>query len=85
MTHTPEDPFQYPEDKFRHGKISKFSSHSGYGFIRDLAGHEVYFHLDEVRLIDGKKRTDVREHQHVGFDIGLTARGVRATHLKLYE
>ncbi len=77
--------FTYPEDKFRKGRIIKFFPHAGYGFVRDLGGKEVYFHLDEVRFVGEKgDRRYVSEGAPVGFDVGRTSRGLRVTFLKLY-
>ena len=73
------------EDKWRQGKIVKFSPQSGYGFIRDQQGKEVYFHLDEVRFVGAKNdKTWVREGLSVGIDVGRTSRGLRVTRLKIY-
>jgi len=73
------------DDKFRKGRIVKYFPQAGYGFVRDDLGHEVYFHLDEVRFVG--KRNDKRyvsEGAPVGFDVGRTSRGLRVTLLKLY-
>ena len=73
------------EDFFRKGTIMKFFAQSGYGFIRDDKGHQVYFHLDEIRFVgEPRKRSQIKEGMKVGFDISRTSRGVRATHLKFY-
>lgn len=73
------------EDYFRKGKVSKYFPHAGYGFIRDGAGHETYFHLDEVRFVgEKKKRGEIKEGMEVGFDVSRTSRGIRATFLKIY-
>ena len=72
-------------DKVRKGRIVKYFPQAGYGFVRDDLGHEVYFHLDEVRFV-GKRndRRYVSEGAPVGFDVGRTSRGLRVTRLKLY-
>jgi cold shock CspA family protein len=72
-------------DKFRKGRIVKYFPQAGYGFVRDDMGHEVYFHLDEVRFV-GKRndRRYVSEGAPVVFDVGRTSRGLRVTRLKLY-
>src|SRR3989304_1632380 len=58
---TPESP-PVEEDKFRKGTIIKYFPQSSYGFIRDHRGKEIYFHLDELRLIGPKNdRSYVRE------------------------
>lgn len=81
----PASSFAYPEDKFRKGRIIKFFPHAGYGFVRDLGGKEVYFHLDEIRFLGSKNdRRYVSEGAPVGFDIGRTSRGLRVTLMKIY-
>ena len=74
----------YPNDNFVHGTIVKFFPHANYGFIRDVKGREIYFHLDEVRLLDGFHRREVCEGLRVGFDMSRTARGQRATRIRVY-
>ncbi len=74
-----------PDDKFRKGKILKFFPQAGYGFIRDLNGKEIYFHLEEIRFVGEKKdRSYVVEGASVGVDVGLTSRGLRVTRMKIY-
>lgn len=76
---------EYPTDSFRHGKISKFFPQGSYGFVRDGQGKEIYFHLDEIRILGEKReRSCFKEGVEVGFDVGLTSRGLRVTHLKIY-
>ena len=78
-------PMEYPTDNFRHGKISKFFPQGSYGFVRDEKGKEIYFHLDEIRILGEKRaRSWFKEGNDVGFDVGLTSRGLRVTRLKLY-
>ncbi len=73
------------DDKFRKARIIKFFPQSSYGFVRDEKGHEIYFHLDEVRLAGSKdKRSHVVEGAEVGIDVGRTSRGLRVTTLKIY-
>src|SRR3989338_1563296 len=73
------------EDLFRKGEIIKFFSQSGYGFIRDEKGQQVYFHMDEVRVVgEPKKRNQIYEGMKIGFDVSRTSKGVRATHMKFY-
>ncbi len=74
-----------PDDKFRKAKIIKFLPQAGYGFVRDRAGKEIYFHLDELRFVGEKNdRQYVVEGAEVGVDVGRTSRGVRVTRLKIY-
>ncbi|MBI2082108.1 MAG: cold shock domain-containing protein [Deltaproteobacteria bacterium] len=76
----------YPPDNFRHGKILKFLAQGNYGFVKDEQGYEVYFHLDEVRLVGpNRDRSFFKEGTQVGFDVGLTSRGMRVTRLKVYS
>jgi len=73
------------DDKFRKGRIIKYFPQSGYGFVRDNNGKEVYFHLDELRFVGVKNdRRYVNEGAPVGFDVGRTSRGLRVTKLKIY-
>jgi len=65
MNHLPQEarptfPEEYPEDHYIHGKIIKFFPHANYGFIRDTKGKEVYFHLDEVRLLNHFHRKNIK-------------------------
>lgn len=72
-------------DKFRKAKIIKFFPQSNYGFVKDRAGKEIYFHLDEIRFVGPKNnRTYVAEGVEVGIDVGITSRGTRVTRLKIY-
>lgn len=72
-------------DKFRKGKIIKYFPQSGYGFVRDVNGREIYFHLDELRFVGAKNdRRYVTEGAPVGIDVGRTSRGLRVTRLKIY-
>lgn len=76
----------YPSDNFRHGKILKFFAQGNYGFVKDEQGDEIYFHLDEVRFVGpNKDRSFFKEGTPVGFDVGLTSRGIRVTRLKIYS
>lgn len=74
-----------PEDKLRHAKIIKFFPQSHYGFVKDQIGKEIYFHLDELRLLGEKKDPSfVQEGVSVGIDVGRTSRGLRVTVMKVY-
>jgi len=91
-TSVPPQPVETPvtvdpahDDKFRKGRIIKYFPQSGYGFVRDNNGKEVYFHLDELRFVGAKSdRRYVNEGAPVGFDVGRTSRGLRVTKLKIY-
>lgn len=83
----PEPPPEPPKrnDKFRQAKIIKFFPQAGYGFVRDVNGKEIYFHLDELRFVGEKNnRSFVVEGAEVGVDVGRTSRGMRVTRLKIY-
>jgi cold shock CspA family protein len=75
---------EYPDDHFIHGTILKYFPQANYGFIRDVKGREIYFHLDEARLAGGFHRRDIKEGLKVGFDMSRTSRGLRATKIKVY-
>lgn len=73
------------KDTFRKGTIIKYFPQSGYGFVRDEIGKEVYFHLDELRFVGEKNdRRYVMEGAPVGIDVSRTSRGLRVTKLKIY-
>ena len=84
-TTTPAPAPAAEDDKFRKARIVKYFPQSGYGFVRDERGKEIYFHLDELRMV-GTKRDPrhVYEGASVGIDISRTSRGLRVTKLKLY-
>lgn len=71
-------------DKFRQARITKFFPQSGYGFVKDQKGHEIYFHLDELRFVGPKQaRSHVVEGASVGIDVSRTSRGMRVIRLKI--
>ena len=72
-------------DNFRKATIIKFFPQASYGFVKDLNGKEIYFHLDELRFVGEKKdRSFVLEGASVGVDVSLTSRGLRVIRLKIY-
>jgi hypothetical protein len=76
-----------PGDSFYHGVITKIFSSNNTGVIRSEAGREVPFTFAFVTLI-GAPRHDIRylrEGMRVGFDVGWTSKGLRATVIKIYE
>lgn len=74
------------EDLFRKGQILKFFAQSGYGFIKDEKGKQVYFHMDEVRVVgEPRHKNQIREGMQVGFDVSRTSKGERATHMVFYS
>ncbi|MEW6297156.1 MAG: hypothetical protein AB1671_05370 [Thermodesulfobacteriota bacterium] len=77
----------YPEDKFYHGVIGKIFWSNNSGIIRSAAGKEIPFVFPYVTLL-GVPRQDIRflrEGMRVGFDVGWTAKGLRATVIKVYD
>ncbi len=85
---TEENPYPSPAvnaDKFRKAKIIKFMNQNSYGFVKDYYGNEIYFHLDELRLVGDKiNRSQIYEGVDVGIDVGRTSRGLRVTKMKVY-
>jgi hypothetical protein len=76
-----------PEDKFYHGVIGKIFWSSSSGVIRSTAGKEIPFVFPFVTLL-GVPRQDIRflrEGMRVGFDVGWTSKGLRATVIKIYD
>jgi cold shock CspA family protein len=76
-----------PADSFYHGVITKIFSSNNTGVIRSDTGKEVPFTFVFVTLI-GAPRHDIRylhEGMRVGFDVGWTSKGLRATVIKIYE
>ena len=75
-----------PRDWFYHGVISKIFWSNETGVIRSDAGKDIPFAFPYVTLL-GAPRQDIRylhEGMHVGFDVGQTSRGLRATVIKIY-
>ena len=76
-----------PGDNFYHGVITKIFWGNDTGVIRSDTGREVPFTFAFVTLI-GAPRHDIRylcEAMRVGFDVGWTSKGLRATVIKIYE
>lgn len=78
----PPDPQQ---DLFSKGEIIKFFPHLSYGFVRDLRGRELFFHIDEVDLLGQKGRREyIRVGAKVGYDCCRTGHGLRVKRMKIY-
>lgn len=73
------------QDRFPRGRIIKYFPQGGYGFVKDAHGRDIYFHVDEVRLLGGKKKSDIKEGLEVGYDLTVTSRGFHITRLKIYD
>jgi len=76
-----------PEDRFYHGIISKIFWGNETGVIRSSSGKDIAFAFPYVTLL-GVPRQDIRflrEGMRVGFDVGWTSKGLRATVIKIYE
>ena len=68
------------------GWIKSFNPKSGYGFIETVAGENVFFYAEQVRL-EGKynRRSDIQPGKKVGFDVGWADRGLRVCKMNIYE
>ncbi|MBI4237845.1 MAG: hypothetical protein HY696_05435 [Deltaproteobacteria bacterium] len=73
------------QDLFSKGEIVKFFPHLSYGFVRDLRGRELFFHIDEVDLLGQKGRREyIRVGAKVGYDCCRTGHGLRVKRMKIY-
>ena len=78
---------EQPGDLFYHGVISKIFWSNETGVIRSDSGKDIPFAFPFVTLI-GAPRQDIRflyEGMRVGFDVGQTSKGLRATVIKIYN
>jgi hypothetical protein len=76
-----------PGDHFYHGVISKIFWSNETGVIRSDSGREVPFVFEFVTLL-GAPRQDInflRPGMRVGFDVGWTSKGLRASVIKIYD
>ncbi len=73
-----------PDDKFSKGKIIKYFPQSKYGFIKDRAGRDVYFNVEEVRFVGSKGRDHLKEGLEVGYDVAWTSKGIHIEKIKIY-
>jgi hypothetical protein len=73
-------------DRFYRGVIRKISWNTETGVIRSDSGRDIPFVFPYVTLL-GAPRHDIRflyEGMRVGFDVGWTSKGLRATVIKIY-
>ena len=64
------------EDARRSGVVTMFNDAKGYGFIRDTASQKsVFVHINAVH-------GDIRERDHVSFDLQRTAKGDNAVNVQ---
>lgn len=81
------DSGEQPRDQFYHGVISKIFWGNETGVIRSDSGKEIPFVFAFVTLL-GAPRQDInflRPGMRVGFDVGWTAKGLRASVIKIYD
>jgi hypothetical protein len=78
---------EQPGDHFYHGVISKIFWGNETGVIRSDSGREIPFVFAFVTLL-GAPRQDInflRPGMRVGFDVGWTSKGLRASVIKIYD
>ena len=78
---------EQPRDHFYHGVISKIFWSNETGVIRSDSGRDVPFVFAFVTLL-GAPRQDInflRPGMRVGFDVGWTSKGLRASVIKIYD
>jgi hypothetical protein len=78
---------EQPRDHFYHGVITKIFWGNETGVIRSDSGRDVPFVFPFVTLL-GVPRQDInflRQGMRVGFDVGWTSKGLRATVIKIYD
>src|SRR5581483_323032 len=76
-----------PRDNFYHGVISKIFWSNETGVIHSDSGKEIPFIFALVTLL-GAPRQDInflRPGMRVGFDVGWTSKGLRASTIKIYD
>ena len=81
------DSGEQPRDQFYHGVISKIFWGNETGVIRSDSGKDVPFVFAFVTLL-GAPRQDInflRPGMRVGFDVGWTSKGLRASVIKIYD
>jgi cold shock CspA family protein len=80
-----QDPVKI-EGKYYRGRIAKFNSKTGYGFVETGEGTHIFFYADQIRLEgDQTRKADIRPGKVVGFDVGWTDRGIRVCKMKIVE
>ena len=86
-THLTDNNGEQPRDNFYHGVISKIFWSNETGVIHSDSGKEVPFIFAFVTLL-GAPRQDInflRPGMRVGFDVGWTSKGLRASTIKIYD
>ena len=86
-THLTDNDGEQPRDNFYHGVISKIFWSNETGVIHSDSGKEVPFIFAFVTLL-GAPRQDInflRPGMRVGFDVGWTSKGLRASTIKIYD
>jgi len=82
-----ENSEERPKDNFYHGVISKIFWSNETGVIHSDSGKEIPFIFAFVTLL-GAPRQDInflRPGMRVGFDVGWTSKGLRASIIKIYD
>ena len=64
------------------GKVVRFNPKKGFGFIRSDDEKDIFFHYSSL-VMDGFKTVDI--DVEVEFDLEETAKGLRASNIKLLE
>lgn len=64
------------------GKVKRFNSEKGYGFIKTENGKDLFFHYSELQM-DGFKT--IEAGQSVEFEVVETEKGLRAVNIKVVE
>lgn len=64
------------------GKVKRFNSEKGYGFIKTENGKDLFFHYSELQM-DGYKT--IEAGQSVEFEVVETEKGLRAVNIKVVE
>jgi hypothetical protein len=78
---------EQPGDHFYHGVINKIFWSNETGVIRSDSGRDIPFVFAFVTLL-GAPRQDInflRPGMRVGFDVGWTSKGLRASVIKIYD
>lgn len=78
---------EQPRDQFYHGVINKIFWSNETGVIRSDSGRDIPFVFAFVTLL-GAPRQDInflRPGMRVGFDVGWTSKGLRASVIKIYD
>lgn len=71
-------------DNFPKGEIIRYFPNQGHGFIKDKAGNEVFFNLDEMNITGQKDRGAIEVGVKVGYDIARSGRDLHVKTMKIY-